>query len=139
MVVAIAMFSFSCDDEEIISENGLPQTAKDFLAGHFADVAVTRVKKDKEGKTEYEVKLANGFQIEFNGSGDWREIEGYGLTMPESILSALPEGIIDYIETNHVSSAIRKLEISRGNYEVDLVGEIEIVFNANGEFVRYDD
>lgn len=140
LVAAVAFAAVSCDDDErVVSENALPQAARDFLAEHFTDIAITRIVKDTEGSTEYEVKLANGFKVEFNSSGAWREIEGYGLEIPASILAELPEGIVTYVETNHAASAITKLEISRGNYEVDLTGGIEIVFNANGEFVRYDD
>lgn len=140
LVAAVALVAISCDDDErVVSENALPQAARDFLAEHFTDIALTRITKDTEGSTEYEVKLANGFKIEFNADGIWREIEGYGLEIPESILAELPTGIVTYVETNHAANAITKLEMSRGNYEVDLTGGIEIVFSANGEFIRYDD
>lgn len=140
-MAVVAWGAISCDDDDqrVISENALPQAARDFLAEHFTDVALTRIVKDTEGSTEYEVKLANGFQIEFNSAGAWREIEGYGVPVPESILAELPEGIVSYVETNHAASDIIKLEISRGNYEVDLTGNIEIVFSATGAFIRYDD
>lgn len=141
LVAAVALVSISCDDndERVVSADALPQAAKDFLAEHFTDIAITRVVKDTEGSTEYEVKLANNFKIEFSADGIWREIEGYGLEIPTSILAELPAGIVSYVTTNHATSAITKLEISRGNYEVDLTGNIEIVFSANGEFIRYDD
>ncbi len=140
-VAVIALVTFSCDDDErVITQDGLPEAAKVFLADHFTDVAIIRIIKDTEGSTEYEVKLANGFKIEFNSKGAWREVEGYGLPVPASILTEIPTAIVTYVETNHAANAITKLEIGRnGNYEVDLVGNIEIVFSSTGEFIRYDD
>lgn len=138
--VFLSAFTIACsDDEKLIDENALPQSARDFINTHFAGESVTRAVKDTEGKTEYEVWLSNGFKLEFNQSGAWHEIDGYGVEIPSSIQAELPASIITFIEENHATQVITKLEIDRGNYEVYLIGGLEIVFSSTGEFIRYDD
>lgn len=143
MILMAAMFTvvgFSCDnDEKVIKASELPMAARNFVDTHFASQTITRVTKDTEGSTEYDVRLDNGFKLEFDKSGNWREIEGYGVEIPASILTELPEGISTYVNTNHSSQLITKLELNKTSYEVSLNGGLEIIFNLDGGFVRYDD
>lgn len=136
---SVMLVTTSCDDEEVIAADKLPQTAKNFIETHFADAIIYRVVKDTEGSTEYDVRLDNGFKIEFNKSGNWREVEGYGLEIPESFLDELPEGLIAYIETNHSSQSLTKVDLNKSSYEVEITGGLEIIFNREGDFIRYDD
>lgn len=140
MLVAIAVFASACeDDEKVISESKLPSAAKDFIETHFPDATVVRATKDTEGSTEYDVRLDNGFKLEFNNSGAWREIEGYGAEIPATILDELPEGIVTYVEANHDTQDISKIDRNKSSYEVGLTGGLEVIFNLEGGFVRYDD
>lgn len=140
LAAASMMLATACgDDEQVIAAEKLPQAAKDFIETHFADATITRVVKDTEGSTEYEVRLSNGFKLEFNSQGNWREVEGYGLEIPETFLAELPEAMIAYLETNHPAVAVSKVELNKSSYEVELTGGLEIIFNLEGEFVRYDD
>lgn len=137
---AIVVVATSCeDDEKVVPANKLPQTAQNFIDTHFPDATITRVVKDTEGSTEYDVRLDNGFKLEFNGSGNWREVEGYGLEIPASFVSELPDAMTTYIETNHSTQSLSKVELNRSRYEVELTGGLEIIFNLEGGFVRYDD
>lgn len=137
---SVMMIAASCDDDEkVIAADKLPQTAKDFIEAHFADATISRVVKDTEGNTEYDVKLNNGFELEFNKSGDWRDVDGNGGELPASFLAELPESILTYAETNHGTQAFIKVELNKSRYEVELTGGLEIIFTTEGEFVRYDD
>lgn len=136
---SVMMVAASCDDEKTIAADKLPQPAKDFIETHFADATITRVIKDTEGSTEYDVRLDNGFELEFNKSGNWRDVDGKGMELPASFAAELPEGITTYTETNHGTQALSKVELNRSTYEVALTGGLEIIFSLQGEFVRYDD
>jgi hypothetical protein len=141
LVVVSCLFFFitSCDDEKVIGGNDLPQAAQTFISTHFPGESITRAVKDTEGKTEYDVRLSNGFKLEFNSAGEWREIEGFGIEIPLTIQDELPPSILAYVSDNHSAQLITKLEIDRGNYEVYLIGGLEIVFSSTGDFIRYDD
>lgn len=136
---SLTMMAASCDDEKVIAADKLPQTAQDFIEAHFADVTISRVIKDTEGGTEYDVKLENGFELEFNKSGEWRDVDGNGMELPASFVTQLPEAMLSYAETNHGTQAFSKVELNRSSYEVELTGGLEIIFNLEGAFVRYDD
>jgi hypothetical protein len=140
VAASFTMATTSCDnDEKVIPASKLPQAAQDFIDTHFADVTITRVVKDTEGSTEYDVRLNNGFKLEFSKSGNWREVEGYDGALPESFLEELPEGMITYIETNHSGQSLTKVELNKSSYDVEITGGLEIIFNLTGDFVRYDD
>lgn len=140
LAASAVMFFTSCeDDEKVIAADKLPQAAQTFIDTHFTDTEVTRVVKDTEGKTEYDVRLSNGFKIEFNGSGTWREVEGYGAELPASFLAELPDDLIAYVNSNHATQALSKVDLNKTRYEVELTGGLEIIFSLEGAFLRYDE
>lgn len=139
-VASFGMIAISCeDDEQVISASKLPTNAQSFIQTHFTGAIITRVVKDTEGGTEYDVRLDNGFKLEFNKSGNWREVEGYGIEIPASFIAELPTGIPDYITANHATQTLTKIELNKASYEVELTGGLELIFDASGTFVRYDD
>ena len=140
-VVSFSVFTMSCekDEEKVISESKLPQAAREFIDTHFEDETITRVVKDTEGSTDYDVNLGNGFKLEFNSKGVWREVDGRGVELPVSILDEVPAGIVTYVDANHSAQAITGIDINKNSYEVKVTGGVEIIFSLAGDFVRYDD
>ncbi|MFD1095554.1 PepSY-like domain-containing protein [Salegentibacter chungangensis] len=54
--------------------------------------------------------------------------------------SALPQPILDYITTNYPDQVIREAEIEdNNNYEVELSNGLELIFDAEGNFLGVDD
>ena len=53
----------------------------------------------------------------------------------------LPQAILDYIQPNYPNIGIDEVELDDGMYEVELVNELELYFDLNGNFlfVEYDD
>lgn len=131
----------SCDDkEESITEAELPAPSRVFLQTHFAEVTITRIIRETEGfDKDYSVYLVNGFEIDFRKAGDWDEVDGHINALPQSILDLLPVGIMQYVNTNFPGAVIVKVNKERYGFEIDLNNNIDIEFNENGEFVRYDD
>ncbi len=92
----------------------LPATAQSFIKKIFPGTDVSEV-EFKAQKGEYEVEMANGYEVKFNTQGNWTEIEapeGTQLSgaainqlMPENVVvetlrgdAVVPGGIINYIE-----------------------------------------
>jgi hypothetical protein len=141
IVASLGVIAVACEsyDEKVVSEGKLPQAARDFISMHFPDQSITRVVMDTDMRVDYNVRLDNGFNLEFNKAGEWRDVEGNGMEIPESLQAELPDGIVTYVETNHDGQAISTVELNNSRYEVDLTSGVELVFNQSGEFVRYDD
>jgi hypothetical protein len=139
LVAATAMLA-SCDKEEIISESQLPSSSKTFLKTHFDGVVVTHVEKETDGlDKEYSVSLANGFTVEFTKSGAWDVVNGHITPLPQTILDLLPDGITEYVSTNHSDLNIVLVNKERLGYEIGLDDNTDINFNTSGGFAGYDD
>lgn len=92
----------------------LPENAQTFVNTLFPDVAVAEVERDVKDQ-EYEVKMANGYEVLFDYNGNWLEVESPDNAMlssgivkqlvPENVVvetlagnAVVPGGVIDYIE-----------------------------------------
>lgn len=120
-------------DGRVIPFNGLPTEAQSFIKTHFANVKVLQVTKEF---TEYEVILANGSRLEFDRSGNWKEVNCRGGAVPESVI---PSRIQTYIKANYASDNIRTIERNKRGYEVKLSSGFELKFDKNCNFKRIDD
>lgn len=81
--------------EASVQTTALPQQAQEFLAKYFPGVAVVKAKNDFKER-RYEVKLADGAEVDFDYNGLWIEVDAPdGATLPSSTLSALiPESVV---------------------------------------------
>ncbi len=59
-----------------------------------------------------------------------------GQAVPEGIV---PAAIKTYIKTKHINKFVIEIKKERKEYEVELNNGIDIVFDKNGNFKRYDD
>ncbi len=79
MGVIIAMMSIVIDvldKDQVIPADQLPLAAKNYVQDNFpgGTIAYAKVKNDLI-KTSYEVKLNNGFELEFNNDGFLTDFE----------------------------------------------------------------
>ena len=144
LVSAIAfLFTFAGCEEVKINENRLPETARTFIRQNFPHTTILSAEKEKEdGVKQYNVRLADGTEIEFDAKGNWKSIECEFSVLPEAAL--LPT-ISEYIAENYPGSKAYKIDKKYGGYEVEITApsgspqpgsDIELIFNAFGEFVR---
>lgn len=144
LVSAIAfLFTFAGCEEVKINENRLPETARTFIRQHFPHTTILSAEKEKEdGVKQYNVRLADGTEIEFDAKGNWKSIECEFSVLPEAAL--LPT-ISEYIAENYPGSKAYKIDKKYGGYEVEITApsgspqpgsDIELIFNAFGEFIR---
>lgn len=138
VTLLLAAFGVACADvDRPITIDQLPQKAQHFLQTHFAQVKVSFAKEDAElFSTEYEVLLADGAKIEFDGDGDWQSVDCRFGVVPVAIL---PQPIAAYVAQNFPDAKVTKIEIERGEYEVSLSNRLEITFNKSFRVIDIDD
>lgn len=139
----VFLFTFAGCEEVKINENRLPETARTFIRQNFPHTTILSAEKEKEdGVKQYNVRLADGTEIEFDAKGNWKSIECEFSVLPEAAL--LPT-ISEYIAENYPGSKAYKIDKKYGGYEVEITApsgspqpgsDIELIFNAFGEFIR---
>lgn len=145
-LLAVGFTTISCrdddnDDETTISTSQLPDRARDFIKIHFANSSIVRAEKSPEQDYSdgsiYEVKLNNGFEIEFTKEGEWAEISGNGNTFPNSIIALLPISANEFILEKHPNAQIREINKRYTGYFIELQSRLTLHFNVKGEFLGY--
>lgn len=128
-------------DEQVVVETEIPQAAKTFIKEHFGDASIVLVKKELDRKgDEYKVYLSNGYKIEFDNVGEWKEIKGSQQNeLPNSLVLG---NITSYIKANYAMYKVVSIERERGNFQIELeqgANDLELLFDAKGNFLGIDD
>lgn len=116
----------------------LPVTARQFIRTHFPEAAVSHIKIEKEfwKGNEYDVILTNGFDLDFDNDGQWKEVNGHQAAIPVSVL---PSKIASYLKRNFPAIAVVSIDKDRDGFEVKLADRRELKFSPEQEFIRFDD
>ncbi|RXM38852.1 hypothetical protein BOQ62_15155 [Chryseobacterium sp. CH21] len=124
--------------DRAINANQLPKTAKTFLSSYFKGIPVSSAIEDREiyGVDEYKVYLTNGMKMEFDSSGNWKEVDGKHQKIPYGFI---PASIRNYSTKNFPNTYITKVEKKRWSYKAELSNGLELEFDRNGNFKRIDD
>lgn len=133
-IVLIANFAFA--QEVIIPFNQLPAKAKTFIHQHFKGVKVTNVIQDRDAfSKDFDVNFENGTKVEFDRTGNWKEIKTVSGSVPSSLV---PAKIKRYISNNYNGASI--VEINKDAYKIDieLSNGVDLDFDKNGNFLRID-
>lgn len=128
----------SCSSETTTHDASiLPAKARDLISQNFTS-AISVIETEKSlGKThEYEVVLTDGTQIEFNGDGEWKSVDTpNNLPIPQGMV---PTAIARFVAEKHAGAYIVGIDKNKKGYEVELSNEVEIQFDAGGNFLSYD-
>ena len=127
----------SCDDEKKIDFGDLPSEARSFIENYFPSADILSIVQEKEdGRKEYQVKLSNGTDMEFDEDGEWTNIECYFSPLPTGIL---PANVITKVEELHPEAYINGVEKELGGYVVEVTDaggiDWDMRFNALFEYV----
>lgn len=136
-LIAGLAFGLSANAQKtVITKAALPVNAQTFLKTHFAGQEPTYIIEDKEMfSKDYKVQFANNLEVEFDGKGNWEEIDGNNQAIP---ISVIPKKIVSYINTHFANTAITKIDKGTWGYEVNLSNGLELEFNSKGNFIRID-
>lgn len=96
----------------------------------------TEIMTTQREKDEYEVTLSDGTVIDFDKSGEWKDVDAaMGQSLPTGFY---PAAIDNYIAANYAGAGINEISKERRGYDVELVTGQDLVFNAQGEFITID-
>lgn len=134
-LTTIQISSYAGNDRSIRTDQ-LPEKAKLFIQEHFKGIDVSYAKMETElFSKSYEVIFVNGAKAEFNKNGEWKEVEHKYEAIPESII---PKKILNYVNTKHTGKKIVEINKDSKDYEIKLSNGIEIEFDLNCNFKKYD-
>ena len=115
----------------------LPIAAQSEIKKNFkANVSVIKVDKELGHISEYEVVLTDGTEITYDSKGNWKDVE---VSPTKEVPAAyVPGAVADYVKKNHKGEKIVGIEKERKGYEVSLSNGVDIKFDTNGNFQKYD-
>ena len=85
---------------------------------------------------EYTVVFLSGTKVEFDGNGEWKEVDCRYSQVPTAII---PEVIAAYVKEHYPNSKITELKREHSNWEAKITGGLELTFNNNFKLVDIDD
>lgn len=125
------------DDDRPIRYDELPATAQSFIADNFAKEQVSHITLD-DGimNDEYKVVFVSGTKLEFDGNGNWKELDCRYTEVPNTLV---PTQIADYVKSNYPGSKITELKREHGEWEAKITGGLELTFDQSFKLVDIDD
>lgn len=140
MVTLLAMFLLPLGanaDERPVKFEQLPQKAQEVISHHFKGSQLSYAKYDNDlADQSYDVVFTDGTKIEFNRRGEWEKIECRRDTrIPQTLL---PAAMVEYLTANHQGQGVVEIERDINSLEVKLSNGLDLIFNNNGTFKRYD-
>lgn len=134
----LSTMAIFADNEKITRDQSvLPAVCRDFLSSNFsqADISHIKIESNLLGTKGYDVILTNGVNVEFDKSGEWKEIEARHASIPMEIL---PDKIAAYIKTHFAGNTIISIDKDTREYEIKLNNDLELKFDRKGNFKKFD-
>lgn len=137
LIIVGAIGIAKAKDEYAHDDTVLPAAAKSSIKKNFkSSVSVVKIDKDFGRISEYEVTLTDGSEITFDRNGNWKEVEtNIGKQVPAAYI---PAGVRDYVAKNQKGAHVVGIEKERNGYEVSLSNGIDMKFDRQGKFIRFD-
>lgn len=137
LVGIFAFFGISKADDRPVTYEQLPEAAKTFIKKHFPKANLVYATVDDDFiKPDYEVRLDNGFEIQFENDGSLDKIETRDGEVPEVLV---PEKIRDYVRKNYPGAVFKEYEVGTRSYEVKLSNKLELKFSSSFALIEIDD
>ena len=116
-----------------ISVNALPTKAQTLLNNHFngQKVMLATIESGVVSRS-YDVVLKNGTKLEFDKRGNLTEIDCKQGIVPDQLI---PQAITNYLKENYEGQSVRKIEINRKEYEVELTNGLDLTFNKHFQLI----
>lgn len=137
-VFLVAFWSTASADDVVTRDVAqLPVAARNLLQKHFKEHKVSYIKIDKEFfDTEYKAVLTNGYEVEFDEEGNWKEIDCKKGIVPPALI---PTSVKEYLLKNFPGDTVEKIKRKKRRVEVELNTGFELEFDKNGKLVDFDD
>lgn len=137
MAVALVSGAAAARDRVTTDVKELPEAARTLLSQYYPNVVVNHIKIDKGVfSDDYEVVLDNGVEIDFDDNGNLTEIDAGRMGVPDGLVM---KSIRDYVADNYPGRKIENMNVDRWGYDVEISGDVDLVFDRSGKFKRIDD
>ena len=126
----------NADNDKPISVNALPAKAQTLLSQHFngQKVMLATIETGVINKS-YDVVLQNGTKLEFDKKGNLTEIDCKQGKVPAKLI---PQAIRNYQKKNNPAQAVKKIEMKKNEYEVELANGLDLTFNKHFQVIDID-
>ena len=123
-------------NDKPISVNALPAKAQTLLSQHFngQKVMLATIESGVVSRS-YDVVLQNGTKLEFDKKGNLTEIDCKQATVPAKLI---PQAIRKYLKENYPAQAVKKIEMNKNEYEVELANGLDLTFNKHFQLIDID-
>lgn len=123
------------DNDKPISVAMLPAKAQAVITRHFSHQKVVLAKKESGYGKSYDVVLRNGTKLEFDKRGNLTEIDCKHGSVPAELI---PYPIRSYLRLHYPGKSVKKLEMGKKEYEVELANGMEFTFNKHFQLIDID-
>ena len=140
MIAICCMISFNivanAGNDKPINVNELPAKAQTLLSKHFKGqkVMLATIESGVVSRS-YDVVLRNGTKLEFDKKGNLTEIDCKQGIVPSQLI---PQPIKNYLKENYPAQAVKKIEMNKKEYEVELTNRIDLTFNKHFQLIDID-
>ena len=123
-------------NDKPIPVNALPAKAQTLLSQHFngQKVMLATIESGVVSRS-YDVVLQNGTKLEFDKKGNLTEIDCKQATVPAKLI---PQAIRNYLKENYPEQAVKKIEMNKNEYEVELANGLDLTFNKHFQVIDID-
>ena len=123
-------------NDKPIAINALPIKAQTLLNNHFngQKVMLATIESGIINKS-YDVVLQNGTKLEFDKKGNLTEIDCKQGIVPALLI---PQAIKNYLKDNYAGQSVKKIEINKNEYEVELTNGLDLTFNKHFQLIDID-
>lgn len=137
VLLALTCSFTACVNEQLITFDQVPESAKAIVAAHFDDAQIAYVMLDKGlFDNEYDIRFNDGRTIEFNKAGELLKVDCKLTEVPSALI---PEPVLTYIKANFPNAFITEWGKDDRGYKAELNNGLDLKFNRKFEFIRVDD
>ena len=123
-------------NDKPISVNALPAKAQTLLINHLngQKVMLATIESGVVSRS-YDVVLQNGTKLEFDKKGNLTEINCKQGIVPALLI---PQAIKNYLKDNYAGQSVKKIEMNKNEYEVELTNGLDLTFNKHFQLIDID-
>ena len=123
--------------DRLIPTEQLPAAAMAFIQENFPREGVTFAKIDFDnGRKQYEVRLNNGTELDFDKKGNWDKVDCQFNAVPSHLV---PTIIANYVNTTYPNTMVVKIDKERYGFKIELSNDLDLKFNKQGVLFDIDD
>lgn len=113
----------------------LPDTITQYVNLHFPEQTIIEIDREIEGfQRIYEIELNDGTEIDITKNGEPLKIE----TKNAIPVSVIPATVLAYVNANFPQNSIKEWEIKKKRQKIELTDNRELIFDLEGNFIRFD-